>query len=318
MKPLNTTQINRILKGALNSDAMRGNPNLDTNTIIGQFNLNHMRTLNQLTFAKLLTSSLTDIQAVHCHSTDPALFPEAKDMFPETRPLFSIAAAPFSETSNSFKFNSLWSKKEPISVVRVIQTENYNLEKAPFFVVPEKSMKLEEFSLAMQQSGTSLALNVKDLWVNALTNAVRSNLKEVKKGWFNVEESSLEVYSFSKLKKFLLRINFMAEDTLRIAMTRIVKTYAQSIIKYCPDRIEVISNEVVNVTGGKSPLFTVEIKFVNPSPGQPAMFVYSSGIEAIFDAILVPFDMPFELLKGIVKVEKRVMKKVIDSNNCLM
>jgi hypothetical protein len=35
----------------------------------------------------------------------------------------------------------------------------------------------------------------------------------VRKGWFNLDKMSDEVYKFSKLKKFLLYVNFMMEDT---------------------------------------------------------------------------------------------------------
>ena len=111
------------------------------------------------------------------------------------------------------------------------------------------------------------------------------------KGWFNLEESNIEVYSFSKLRRFLSRLNFMMEDTVRNTLTRTIIDYTKSISLFCPSSIKVNSNYDVEVVGGKFPLFIVDLKFVAAtSPESPAQFVYSSGIDAIFDAIFLPLD----------------------------
>lgn len=48
----------------------------------------------------------------------------------------------------------------------------------------------------------------------AMKNHVRSCLKDVGKGWFNLHESNREVYEHSKLKKFLNMVNFMMQVCL--------------------------------------------------------------------------------------------------------
>ena len=315
LRPLNSTQVNRILGLAVNTDALRTNTALDTATFIQQFNLNHMRTINRLIFINILTKYPSDVNMMHTICSNPELFEFPQEMFPNSKPIFSNSENSFTEKLQSFRFNSLWSKKESISIVYAIQTENFNLEKTGFLTFPDKSMKVEEFNMTMQLSTAALSTCLKETWINAITHAVRFNLKDVKKGWFNIEESSLEVYNFSKLKNFLFRLNFMLEDTLRDTLRKITCSYAKSIIRYCPDKVNVISNELVEISGGKFPLFTVEIKFINPTAGQPAMFVYSAGVETLYDAILAPFDQVFEIFKGIVKLEKRVMKKLFWSHD---
>jgi hypothetical protein len=87
----------------------------------------------------------------------------------------------------------------------------------------------------------------------------------------------------------------MMEDALRDFMYRTVADYTNTVKRYCPDVITLKSNDSVEVVGGsKYPLFTVDLKFVNAAPNNPAKFVYSAGPEALRDALLNPFDQIFE------------------------
>lgn len=44
---------------------------------------------------------------------------------------------------------------------------------------------------------------LKETWIPSLRVAIRSCLAHVTKGWFNLEETSFEVYQGSKLKKLM-------------------------------------------------------------------------------------------------------------------
>lgn len=133
-----------------------------------------------------------------------------------------------------------------------------------------------------------------------------------KQGWFNIEEANLEVYNFSKLRKFFCRINFMMEDALRDFLYRSVVDYVDTVRRYCPESIVVNANDSVDIVGGsKLPLFIVDLKFVNASGlTNPAKFVYSASPESLADALMNPFDQIFDQLRGIIKIERRVMKKL--------
>jgi len=136
----------------------------------------------------------------------------------------------------------------------------------------------------------------------------------------------------------MYRINFAMEDSLRDLMYRMVSDYTKLMKQFCPDSVEVLSNDTVTVKGGKFPLFTVDLKFVNavtgggqlshntainnqsainhaastgaPPSNTPAKFVYSASVETLFNAIMTPFDQSFKNFKDITKVERRVMKKL--------
>jgi dynein heavy chain, axonemal len=54
----------------------------------------------------------------------------------------------------------------------------------------------------------------KEGWVGKLEKIIKAQFKDVGKGWFNIEENSKETYEFGKLKKYLMMVNFMMQDTV--------------------------------------------------------------------------------------------------------
>ena len=48
-------------------------------------------------------------------------------------------------------------------------------------------------------------------WLSTLKQSVRFSLREIGKGWFNMQEKNWEVYLNSKLKKFMELIKFMMQ-----------------------------------------------------------------------------------------------------------
>jgi hypothetical protein len=54
----------------------------------------------------------------------------------------------------------------------------------------------------------------------------------------------------------------------------------------------------VDVTGGRIPLFSVDLKVAEATVDSPAKFVYSSPADSIFTSVMSHFDKTFEVLKG--------------------
>ena len=270
LKPLDSEQVNRILENAINMDRLRQNSMLDTSSLLQQYNLNHMRAMNELILVSLLTHQQKSLGMVNAVSTDPALFVNPADVFPCRRFIDVGTDIPLVERMRTFKFSSLWNKMEAIQIIYHMQIEDIQLLKAAFYSVPEKPLRVEEFSSNQSNAASALTTLVKETWVSGITSSVRQNLKDVKKGWFNIEESNLEVYRFSKLRRFMCRINFMMEDCVRNLMYRMIGEYCTLIKSFCPQSITVNSNENVEVVGGRFPLFTVDLKFVNPTAEVPA------------------------------------------------
>ena len=310
IKEIESEQITRIVANAVNMDSLRQNALLDTTAVVQQFNMNHMRTLNQLILANLLRTHQSEMSYVKMVGMDPSVFSDPSQSFAPLREVAVDAEVLFSERVNAFKFCSLWNKIEPVRIMLQLSSETIAIDKLLFFTHPEKTLRLDEFNMNQQYAASAMTAAVKDHWANSIALSVRNNLKDVKKGWFNLDESNLEVYKFSKIRNFMVRINFVMEDALRDLIQRSTSHYVTMIGEFCPTAVTVRSNAVCDVEGGKFPLFTADLKFIESTPEAPAKIVYSAQPDTLFETVVGCFDHCFEMLKGIVKIERRAMKNL--------
>lgn len=56
-----------------------------------------------------------------------------------------------------------------------------------------------------------VGLSLRDSWISSLKLGIRSALRDVGKGWFNIHETKWEVYQISKLKKFMETVKFIMQ-----------------------------------------------------------------------------------------------------------
>ena len=62
----------------------------------------------------------------------------------------------------------------------------------------------------------------------------------MKKGWFNIFETNIDAYNFSKMKRFLTMIRFLMEDSLRFLVEDMLHRYTYFIERNCSSpRIEI-------------------------------------------------------------------------------
>ena len=52
---------------------------------------------------------------------------------------------------------------------------------------------------------------LKDGWLTKLRAGVRGPLRDIGKGWFNLEETNWEVYRMSKISKLMESVRFMMQ-----------------------------------------------------------------------------------------------------------
>jgi len=152
-------------------------------------------------------------------------------------------------------------------------------------------------------------------------NHVKSQLKDVQKGWFNLEETNTEVYNFSKLKKFLSYLNFIMQDSMRDCMLESLGKFQKYIDNACKPIVTVnsISSATIDYSGGgqltpaktevrqkKIPLFVVDL--VIDGEGKNSVFAYSSPSTAFTDTVLQYFDKSLQVVLKLTRIERRVMK----------
>ena len=312
LRPLDSESVNRILEKSMNMEYLRRNAMLDTSTVLHQYNLNHMRTLNKMILTNMLKTKKEDVESVAAESYNENLFPAPDEPFSKSRGLVPTGSeVSFADRSKDFRFASLTSKEEVNYIRLSIQNEIVGLEKNHFFSYMDKTLRVEEYVINQNAQANAISQAVKDNWMNTITNAVRNNLKEIKKGWFNIDETNIDIYNFSKLKKFLVMINMVLESSIRSLMYTRMQEYVDQVSSYCPENVIIHNNESCDVHGGnEKPFFSVDLKFVDANEDQAASFVYSTSADVMVSAVMDPFEKAFGLLSGIIKVERRIMKKL--------
>ena len=89
---------------------------------------------------------------------------------------------------------------------------------------------------------------MKDTWLSTIKKGIKSNLKNVGKGWFNLGERRREVYDISKLKKFMDMVRLMMEDSLRQLMEDSLEAFAHFLEIAAASKVVVSSTALVSVT----------------------------------------------------------------------
>lgn len=70
-------------------------------------------------------------------------------------------------------------------------------------------------------------------------DAAQNGLRDVGKGWYNLDETESSVYEFSKLKRLMRTINFMMQDSLRFLTIDSLSEYTRFIERACEGRAHV-------------------------------------------------------------------------------
>eukprot|EP00729_Bicosta_minor_P023578 gene23578-31403_t len=78
-----------------------------------------------------------------------------------------------------------------------------------------KSVTLEEFQTMQSQASESVKNFISNAWVPDVQKAVVESIGNYGKGWFNMQEQSLEIYEVSKLKQFMRLTRLIMQDALR-------------------------------------------------------------------------------------------------------
>lgn len=66
-----------------------------------------------------------------------------------------------------------------------------------------KSMTLEEFEQQQTQTMTTVIKYLKEPWLEKITQSVRMCLRDIGKGWFNLDQKYHDVYDVMKLNRFM-------------------------------------------------------------------------------------------------------------------
>ena len=266
-----------MLALALNTERMRERQ-LNASSLIAEVGIEYNRCMASLIFQQRAEAYASAVEEAGLSGPPP---PSGDMIFtglspPEQPPkppapafgTISIDGYDSNEARRGFAFQTLLSKPEIIICTQKIREEcNKLLGMSLFATTITKSVSDEEFSATQATALEEAVTYLKSNWTSTLKSAIRVSLKEVGKGWFNLQETVSEVYAMSKLRRFLKMVNFIMEDTVVYMAEASLKSYTDFIVARASFDVVVTSCAEVKSTPQPSaratahlpPLFVTEI-----------------------------------------------------------
>ncbi|XP_068109284.1 dynein axonemal heavy chain 1 [Hyperolius riggenbachi] len=192
----------------------------------GEIGLDYERSMNKLIFDRLVSSNPQKFSYV-------AIPDKLEERVPQ-KGLVYIQNYPFATNRAAFIFTTLLTRSEVITSLCKVRAEcNRVSTMSLFHSTLTKCVRLEEFEQTQSQTFSQVQLFLKDSWVSTLKNAIRSSLREVGKGWYDLTECNWEVYCMSKLRQLMELIKFNLQDSLRFLVQDSLVAFTQLIMDAC-------------------------------------------------------------------------------------
>ncbi|XP_033612844.1 dynein heavy chain 1, axonemal isoform X2 [Fukomys damarensis] len=306
--------LNKIKQWATNTPRMRKGPTVleHLSELTREVILDYERSMNKMSFDRIVSSKPDTFSYVTLPKQEEEKVPE--------KGLVSVPKYPFQEQKEDFTFVSLLTRPEVITALSKVRAKcNSVTSMSLFHSTLSKYSRLEEFEQIQLQTLSQVQMFLKDSWISTLKVAMRSSLRDMSKGWYNLYESNWEVYLMSKLRKLMEMIKYMLQDTLRFLVQDSLASFTQFIsdacgsVLDCPDDMawgEDLMNSPCRPK--KNPLFIMDL--VLDGSGVH----YSTPLEQFETSLLNIFDKGILATHSVPQLEKLVMEDLFISGDPLL
>ncbi|XP_045153350.1 dynein axonemal heavy chain 1 [Echinops telfairi] len=313
-RPLGEPSLQRIQQWALSTPRMRRGPLVveHLNSLSREVNLDYRRSMNKITFDTIVSSKPDTFSYVTLPKKEEEKVPKKGRV--------SVPKYPFREQQEDFTFVSLLTRPEVITALSKVRAECNKLTTMSLFhSALSKYSRLEEFEQIQSQAFSQVQMYLKDTWISTLKVAMRSSLRDMSKGWYNLYETRWEVYLMSKLRKLMELIKYMLQDSLRFLVQDSLASFTQFISDACCSVLDcsedmVWGDDLINspYRPRRHPLFIMDL--VLDSSGVH----YSTPLEQFETALLSLFDKGILATHAVPQLEKMVMEDIFISGNPLL
>ncbi|MBZ3886078.1 Dynein heavy chain 1, axonemal [Sciurus carolinensis] len=311
---INEQSLNRIKHWAMSTPRMRkGSLVLEhLSNLTREVSLDYERSMNKINFDQIVSSKPDTFSYVTLPEKEEEKVPE--------QGLVSVPKYPFREQKEDFTFVSLLTRSEVITALSKVRAEcNKVTAMSLFHSNLSKYSRLEEFEQIQSQTFSQVQMFLKDSWISTLKVAMRSSLRDMSKGWYNLYETNWEVYLMSKLRKLMELIKYMLQDTLRFLVQDSLTSFSQFISDACCSVLDctddmVWGEDLINspYRPRKNPLFIMDL--VLDSSGVH----YSTPLEQFETSVLNLFDKGILATHAVPQLEKMVMEDIFISGEPLL
>uniref|UniRef100_A0A8C4M1C9 Dynein axonemal heavy chain 1 n=1 Tax=Equus asinus TaxID=9793 RepID=A0A8C4M1C9_EQUAS len=311
---LNEQSLNKIKQWTMSTPRMRKGPLVleHLSSLSREVNLDYERSMNKINFDQIVASKPDTFSYVTLPKKEEEKVPK--------QGLVSVPKYPFREQKEDFTFVSLLTRSEVITALSKVRAEcNKVTAMSLFHSNLSKYSRLEEFEQIQSQTFSQVQMFLKDTWISTLKVAMRSSLRDMSKGWYNLYENNWEVYLMSKLRKLMELIKYMLQDTLRFLVQDSLASFSQFISDACCSVLDctdamVWGEDLINspYRPRKNPLFIVDL--VLDSSGVH----YSTPLEQFETSLLNLFDKGILATHAVPQLEKLVMEDIFISGDPLL
>lgn len=311
---INEQSLSKIKQWALSTPRMRKGPQVleHLSSLAREVSLDYERSMNKINFDQIVSSKPDTFSYVTLPQKEEEKVPD--------QGLVSIPKYPFREQKEDFTFVSLLTRPEVITALSKVRAEcNKVTSMSLFHSNLSKYSRLEEFEQIQSQTFSQVQMFLKDSWISTLKVAMRSSLRDMSKGWYNLYETNWEVYLMSKLRKLMELIKYMLQDTLRFLVQDSLSSFSQFIGDACCSVLDCTDDmpwgeDLLNspYRPRKNPLFIVDL--VLDTSGVH----YSTPLEQFEMTLLNLFDKGILATHAVPQLEKLVMEDIFISGDPLL
>lgn len=99
----------------------------------------------------------------------------------------------------------------------------------------EKVVQIQEFKTIQESQISHTIKYLRINWIAQLTDIITKYFQDIGPGWFNLKETNKLTYDFGKLKRVLLQVRLMMQDTLRKLLQESLGKFLDFFSENAPD-----------------------------------------------------------------------------------
>jgi dynein heavy chain len=336
VQTLNSDQTERLIESIQKPRPSEGDDQevVDAEAVLQEIKLDFARTMNRIMFDVHLlerpdddpmhkglraVAEMSPVAYAVLHNVSGAAQPVAPQ-----EALVPIPHHHFAETFASFCLATLRVRPEVVLALHGIRETCNRLIKEETVLCSnyKKPLRIEEFRQMQRMALSAATFQLKEVWRGALHQIVMKEFAFVGKGWFNINETSQDLYKRGKLIRFLGLLRLIMQDTLRQISENAMGSYVEAIDRLIPLTTQVKSlNEAVCVYQSQSsdiilesglqsmPLFSIEAMRLDAPDGDisKSALALSTEPQRFVAAALEAFDSALAMLNEIQPLERLVV-----------
>eukprot|EP00670_Eutreptiella_braarudii_P009176 CAMPEP_0174308690 /NCGR_PEP_ID=MMETSP0810-20121108/1920_1 /TAXON_ID=73025 ORGANISM="Eutreptiella gymnastica-like, Strain CCMP1594" /NCGR_SAMPLE_ID=MMETSP0810 /ASSEMBLY_ACC=CAM_ASM_000659 /LENGTH=1420 /DNA_ID=CAMNT_0015416091 /DNA_START=64 /DNA_END=4323 /DNA_ORIENTATION=- len=231
---------------------------LDIPTMISEITTDYARTMNKIVFDQ----SIAEQRNHHEVFAKLNLPPEKPQQVAPEFGQIQIPPHSFVNVCNHFDSATYLGQEEVNYALQKVRDECNEVLNTRIFVLPPTinpslPMALDDFEEIQYNAINQLAMSLREQWSTDLKNGIHDALQDTHEGCdVYLHEKSKEVYEKSKMKRLMITVRCMMEDTLYSLVTSSLQQYVEFLEDMCNFQV-VVHN-----------LSRVEV--VEPAPEKPA------------------------------------------------